>query len=850
MTDPAATKYVCIHGHFYQPPRENPWLEAIEKEISAAPYHDWNERIFSECYRANTAARLTDEKNRILDLKDNYARLSFNFGPTLLSWLEAHQPAIYKAIIRADRDSSDRLAGHGNAIAQVYNHVIMPLANRRDKITQVRWAIGDFKHRFGRFPEGMWLAETAVDRETLDVLAEAGIRFTILSPFQANRWRFIDQEDSAWRDAKDGEIPTGRAYRHRCGNGKSIDLFFYDGGLARGIAFERLLEHSSKLIGGIQSSYRHRSSPADEPWLVHTATDGESYGHHFKFGDMALASALKELDHDPTVRVMNYAAFLDAFPVRAEVEIEENTAWSCAHGLGRWQRDCGCHIGGGPGWNQKWRGPLRESLDFLRDRLAVHYEREMGGLCKDPWEARNDYIQLLLDPNRERDAFTARHAGHSLSGTEAQRFFQLLEMQRCAMLMFTSCGWFFDEVSGLETAIILRYAARAIQLGEHTGGPPIEPQFLKILEKAPSNLPEFQNGANVYLEKAKPAVVSKDRVVANYAILSLARSTPRSHRIYIYTVSPRQEEDLGSNPTPGLYGHVTVRDDRTLEEADYLYAVLHFGGLDFRCSVKPYTSNEEYESILADLQKSAEEQSTVNMIRVLDGAFGPSSFGLHDAFRDLRSSIALEISRKTMNIYKDFQRHLFQVYRPLMASLMQWGIRIPSDLRIAIRRVLSDELTQLAVEIIRHRDDSESRFWEETDFFYRSHMGRLQSLLGDAKSWGVALQLAEASAELGRALVDTLEKCIEPSAPEDFGKLFRLINVCRKLQVRPQLWTSQTLYFKMVSAASWNPASVEGVRNLTGLFRELDSFLECRFAEHLLGLPAPRSDQVTSLVTT
>jgi len=543
------TKYVCIHGHFYQPPRENPWLDAVEREESAAPSHDWNERIHMECYRANTAARLVDEKNRVLRLRNNYQSLSFNFGPTLLRWMEGHDPESYRRIVQADRDSHGR-SGHGNAVAQAYNHMILPLACLRDQVTQVRWGIRDFEHRFGRKPEGMWLPETAVSRETLEVLAEEGIRFTILSPSQASRWRFL--HETGWRDARDGTIPTGRAYRFDCGRGRVIHLFFYDAELARGIAFERLLEHSSRLLDRIRHSFDHRACDPQEPWLVHSATDGESYGHHFKFGDMALAAAFQELDRDPSSQVLNYGQFLARFPTTAEADIVENTAWSCAHGLGRWERDCGCRIGDGPGLHQKWRAPLRKALNRLRDALALHYEREMGRLCPDPWEARNDYIGVVLDPAAGRQEFLDRHARAGPANSDLPRFFQLLEMQRCSMLMFTSCGWFFDDISGLESVILLKYAARAMQLARMTGSAPLEDSFLQLLEKAPGNRKEFANGAEVYRKKVLPEVVEFDRVVANHAVRSPAKTHSPGYRLYCWQILPQKEEDLGSYPARSL----------------------------------------------------------------------------------------------------------------------------------------------------------------------------------------------------------------------------------------------------------------------------------------------------------
>lgn len=836
MTDQEASrlKYVCIHGHFYQPPRENPWLEVLEREDSAWPYHDWNERIHSECYRANAAARQVDEHNHILTLHNNYEFLSFNFGPTLFRWMERHDAWTCRAIVEADRMSCSRLDGHGNAMAQVYNHLIMPLANRRDKVTQVLWGIRDFEKRFGRFPEGMWLAETAVDGETLDVLADAGIKFTVLSPFQAERWRFLDKA-SPWQDAKDAQIPTGRPYLYRCKNGKSMNLFFYNASLARGIAFEQLLEHSSRLLNGIDGAHEHRPSRDAEPWLVNTATDGESYGHHFKFGDMGLAACFHALEKDPETRIVNYGFFLASFPVKAQVEIVENTAWSCAHGLGRWQDDCGCHIGGELGWNQKWRAPLREAMNHLRDGLAKHYEREMGRLVRDPWQVRNEYIDVLLDREHRAADFVGRHLRPGSSSSAKPRFLQLLEMQRCAMLMFTSCGWFFDEISSLEAVLIMKYAARAIQLAQQTDAPSLEPSFLKILEKAPSNTPHYENGADVYLKKVKPQVVDTERVAANFAIQALARSAHPSYRIYCYEVTPDEEDNLGSNPVPCRYGRLSILDERTRDEKSFLYAVLHFAGLDFRCSVKPYTKDEEYRTVLKDLQKSVEQQNTMAMVRVLDRVFGTDYFSLHETFKDLRSDIATEISRQKLELYSEFQRHLYQVYRPIMQSLKQWGVTIPGDLREAVKRVLSDELGQLVGSILKHETErtSDGRPWRETDFFHRAHVARLRTLLEDARSGGVELQVPEISTRMGDVLTETITLLAQTFTPQDAGKLFRFVELCRDLKIKPVFWRLQTLYFELVTSAMKTPGLAARIPHFKDLLKELDAFMECRFVRLL-----------------
>ncbi|MCE5336377.1 MAG: DUF3536 domain-containing protein [Desulfobacteraceae bacterium] len=824
-------KYVCIHGHFYQPPRENPWLEAVEREPSAAPYHDWNERINMECYRANTAARLVDDKNQMLNLTNNYKYFSFNFGPTLIQWIEKRDPWAYRTILEADRQSCETLDGHGNALAQVYNHIIMPLASQRDKITQVRWGIGDFVHRFGRRPEGMWLAETAVDRKTLSILVDEGIKFTILSPYQAARWRFL-APNSEWRDAANGSIPTGRAYRYDCGGGRYVHLFFYDPALARGIAFERLLEHSSKLLRQIQATSSQGDQFGEEPWLVNVATDGESYGHHFKFGDMALAAAFQELQRDPSSEIVNYAYFLDSFPVVAEAEIFENTAWSCAHGLGRWSADCGCHIGGEPGWNQKWRAPLRKALDYVRDRLVAHFEESMKRFCKDPWQARNDYISVIVDRKEHLAGFLSGHFAGSPGSPDVSRFLKLLEMQRFSLLMYTSCGWFFDEISQLEPVLIMKYAAMAMALAEETGAAPIEPGFLEILRDAPSNLAEFENGADVFRKKVKPEFIRKERVAANYAIQSLARYPEREFQSYTYSIFPEHEEDLGSNPVPCLFGHLGVRDDRTLDREDFLYTVVHFGGMDFRCWVKPFPGMIEYGRILSALQNAVEQQNTTSMVRILDAGFGTGYFGLDDVFGDLRSTIALEISGKALSAYTELQKTLFHTHKPLIMSLKKWGIKLPADLRISIRRVLSDEARQLVESILLHEEEQPAgnASWFETDFFFRAHMARLTSLLDEVRSWGMSLKLETVSARLGTVLVKSVLEMTVSFSENEAGRFFRLLTVCVALGIHPETWKLQTLYYGFVTRGVAHPELRKRIKTFDKLLDELDGLLWCRFA--------------------
>ncbi len=474
-------RYVCIHGHFYQPPRENPWLEEVELQDSAYPYHDWNERITAECYAPNAASRSVDHENRIIDIVNNYSQISFNVGPTLLSWMERHAPATYAAILEADRLSQERFSGHGSAIAQVYNHMIMPLANERDKFTQVFWGIKDFENRFKRYPEGIWLPETAVDTPTLEVLAERGIKFTVLTPRQAHRVKQI-AKGARWHDVReaiDPKIP----YLCQLPSGKSITIFFYDGPIAQDIAFGGLLRNGEAFATRLLSAF---ADGRDTAQLVHIATDGESYGHHHRFGDMALSSCLHHIRNSSDVNITNYGEFLEKHPPVHLVEIWENSSWSCVHGVERWRSDCGCSSGR-QGWTQEWRGPLRASLDHVRETLLPRYEEEAARLFNDPWMTRNDYFAVISDRGPDSvERFLASYANHPLTTEEKVRALKLLELQRNCMLMYTSCGWFFDEISGIETTQVLQYAARAIQYAEEVFGSGLGKEFTDRLAAAPA----------------------------------------------------------------------------------------------------------------------------------------------------------------------------------------------------------------------------------------------------------------------------------------------------------------------------------------------------------------------------
>lgn len=681
-------RYVCIHGHFYQPPRENPSLEAIELQDSAYPYHDWNQRITAECYAPNAVSRVLDAENRILKLINNYSEISFNFGPTLLSWLKTEAPKVYEAILEADRISQERFSGHGSAMAQGYNHMILPLANRRDKETQVKWGIRDFESRFGRKPEGMWLPETAVDTETLEVLAENGIKFTILAPRQAKRVRLLRKLE--WQDVNDGKIDPSRAYVATLPSKKKIGLFFYDGPISQGVAFEGLLNDgkrfAERLLGGFSETRRG-------PQLVHIATDGESYGHHHHFGEMALSYALHHIEETKLAQLTNYGEFLEKHPPRYAVEIVEDSSWSCVHGVERWRSNCGCNSGGHP-WNQEWRAPLRAALDWLRDGLAPIFEKRLGELLKDPWEARNDYIRVVLDRSEaSRASFFADHALRELGEHEQVLALRLLEMQRHAMLMYTSCGWFFDELSGLETVQVIHYAARAIQLAEQCCGEVLEQEFLQHLAQAKSNLPEHGNGAQIYLKWVKPAFVDIERVAGHYAISSLFESYPDKTRIYCYEVE-RENYSLEAEGKMRLAtGSARLRSEITQESAAVNFAVLHLGDHNISAGVKPLDGSGEAESY-QKLKEAFSRADTTQAILELDQAFDGKTFSLRELFRDEQRKITNSILNESLTSAAAVYRTIFESQAPLIRFLNGLSIPVPKALMSAAEIAVNSQLEQ------------------------------------------------------------------------------------------------------------------------------------------------------------
>lgn len=678
-------RYVCVHGHFYQPPRENPWLEQVERQDSAHPYHDWNARITAECYGPNGASRILDHEHRIKAIVNNYSSISFDFGPTLLSWLERHAVPTYQRILQADAESRKRFEGHGSALAQAYNHMIMPLANARDKETQIIWGIEDFKWRFGRAPEGMWLPETACNLETLQLLARHGVFFTVLAPSQAQSVRPIGSEQ--WQDVSDGNIDPSRAYVQKLPDGLQMALFFYDGPISQAVAFQRLLADgqtfASRLLSGL-------SEDRTWPQLAHIATDGESYGHHHEFGDMALAFALDQIEQQHHVELINYGAFLERHPPSHEVQIRENSSWSCVHGVERWRADCGCHSGGHPQWNQAWRQPLREAMDWLRDQLAVRFEQEAAGLLADPWQARNEYIRVILNRSEQSvEGFLELHAAPGLSESVRVRALELLEMQRHAMLMYTSCGWFFDEVSGIESVQVIQYAGRAIQLAGPGTEQELESGFLARLEKARSNLPEKKDGRLIYEQAVIPARIDLVKVGSHFAVSTLYEEYQETAPIYCYEVHQEEHESHDSGATRLSLGRARVRSLITRESLPIEYAALHLGGHNLAGGARPALGGEAYDQLRREAKETFGRMEIPGLVKFVDHHFGDHTFSLRTLFRDEQQKY---IGRVLAGALESAEDAFIAVYRnsaPVMQFLAGLGIEAPAPLRLAADRALN-----------------------------------------------------------------------------------------------------------------------------------------------------------------
>ncbi|MBI3249185.1 MAG: DUF3536 domain-containing protein [Deltaproteobacteria bacterium] len=743
---------------------------------SAAPYHDWNARIAAECYWPNAAARLLGHADRITAIVNNYASISFNFGPTLCSWLQRYEPDLLQLIVEADRQSRTRHRGYGNALAQAYGHAILPLCNARDRTTQIVWGIRDFVHRFGRSPEGMWLPETAVDLPTLEALAAQGIVFTILAPHQAQRVRPPGQ--NTWRSVTAEQLDTTRPYLCRLPSGETITLFFYHGGLARGVAFEGLLNSGERLTEQIVKAF---SSDRHEPQLVHLATDGESYGHHHRFGEMALAFATHELQQRNLASVTNYSEFLALHPPQWEVEIAENTSWSCAHGVERWRAHCGCHMGGAPSWTQEWRAPLRAALDWLSDEVDALFERRGESLLVDPWAARNAYVEVLLDRSPARlDEFLARQARSELSPTQRIEVRKLLELQRHRLLMFTSCGWFFDELSGIESVQILQYAARAAELAGELGRS-LEAGLVARLRRAVSNLPEEHDGGRIYTKKVTPRRVDFRRVAAHVAIRDILEPGQASGALTAFSVQRNDYAADAYGATALGVGRMQVASCLTGEAAEYAFAVLKLTGHDVHCVVKEQLGAAPFATLRDDLLQTFARHSLSEVVRALDHAFGATYYTAKDLFLDDRRRVLAGVSETVMTRLEEGYRHLYQENRRLMEYLRELDVPLPHGFAPAAGFLASRAFARTAATLLIDGDNGEA----------------LERIVAEARHWQVPLETKDVTEMVQRSLEEILAALLLRPLPTEIAPLLRWLAIAERLHLPLNLWKAQTLFARI-----------------------------------------------------
>jgi alpha-amylase/alpha-mannosidase (GH57 family) len=865
-----APRFVCIHGHFYQPPRENPWLETVEVQDSAAPYHDWNDRITAECYAPNGASRITNKQDEIIRIMNNYARISYNFGPTLLSWLHDKAPRTYRMILDADKFSAQRYSGHGSAMAQVYNHLIMPLANKRDALTQIRWGIADFESRFGRKPEGMWLAETAVNRSVLDLMAQEGIKFTVLAPAQSARVRklanpsniaadppsiaadasssstdssslssrsaaegsasppttgitailtteAVEAEEISWTETPNATVDPTRPYLIRLDEGRSINVFFYDGPASRAIAFEGLLnsgeDFAKRLLAGFHPL------PPDDPEIAqisHVATDGESYGHHHKHGEMALSYAMHTIESGQQARLTNYGEFLEKFPPRWEAEVAEDTSWSCVHGVERWRSNCGCN-GGKPGWNQEWRTPLREALDYLRDCTAPFAEQLAKPLLKDLWAARDAYISVILDRSPASILnFFAKQAVRDLTEAERITCLELLELERHTQLMYTSCGWFFDEISGIETVQIIAYAGRVLQLAAKLFGQPgidLEKNFLDILAKAKSNIPEIGDGAEVYRRYVNNMQIGLEQVGAHYAISSIFRNYPEHGELFCFDVHRESQETFNSGRGRVAVGRALIYSRITEENEDICFAVLHLGDQNLSAAVKRYNAQdpaevEAFHTFSTDIGTAIRRANLPEVIRLIDRFFGETAYSLTSLFADEQHRILNTILNQTISEMEDSLRKIYEDHASLLHFLTETGMSAPPALASAARFAINASLRR-AIEAENFNPD-------EIEIL-------LQRAEADQVTLDTQLLGFTAGQRMKRAMV-RLEASVagDPSANGALTTALLIAETIHKMPFEVNLWQAQNIWNDLLRRSDTNYWTAEWKEDFKKLGRAMN----------------------------
>ncbi len=769
-------KYICIHGHFYQPPRENPWLDDVELQDSAHPNHDWNERVTEECYRQNAASRILGKDRKIVDIVNNYKYMSFNFGPTLLYWMEKHAPDVYKSILQADKESCEQFGGHGSAISQVWGHMIMPLCNERDKFTQVYWGIRDFEKRFGRRPKGMWLAETAVDSATLEALAEQGIEFTILAPGQAKAVRKIG--DKKWQETDASKLDTCLPYVCRLESGRSIDLFFYNGPASHDVAYGGLLHSGENFANRLASSF---GSGDGNGRLVHIATDGESFGHHHRHGDMALAYCLHNIHTKSDANITVYSQFLEKFPPQWEVQIHENSSWSCAHGIERWRSNCGCcgdqeYVG-----KQQWREPLRDALNDLRDDLAYLFEERMKEYVKDPWQVRNEYIEIVNDRSDENvNACMEKWTGKVLDPESKTAVLRLLEMQRMSMMMFTSCGWFFDDISGIETVQIMQYASRAMQIASEFDSQDYESEFMEKLRDAPSNKDGHRDGKQIYQSQVVPSKIDLKRVGAHFALSSifLNGEDPLSD-IFSYSTTIEEFKRYEAGIQVMTISRVNIRSRITHHSQAMDIVGLYLGAQNLFAAISHKMHDDPFWQLVRELEEAFSNGDISQVMRMMNVAFESKSYSISSLFKDEQRKILNELLQSTWQEIESSYRHIYVHNYAIMQMIANMKMPMPPAFAVPLQFIIN-------LDICRQLQSDEINYPE------------LRKRLEEARRFSLSLDQKLIKFEAGRKLSKLFETLSEK--PEDLKLLLqceRLLSLLKIILTDLNLQKPQNIFFTL-----------------------------------------------------
>ena len=633
----------------------------------------------------------------------------------------------------------------------------------------------DFESRFRRKSEGMWLPETAVDLETLDILAGFGIKFTILGPRQVKRVRKIG--DREWKDVNGENFDIKMPYLCKLPSGRAIAIFFYDGGISHDVAFNNLLENGENFARRLMNAFNPQ---VNKPQLVHIATDGETYGHHHRFGDMALAYCFYYLESNKFAKRTIYGEYLEKNPPVYEVEIFENSSWSCVHCVERWRKDCGCNSGAHPGWHQDWRGPLKDAMDWLRDTVGSIYEEEISEYVKDPWKTRDDFIEVILDRSSENiERFLSEHNSKKLSRQEKIEVLKLLEIQRHAMLMYTSCGWFFDDISGIEAVQVIQYAARVIQLAQEVSGVSLEETYAGLLERAPSNIPKFKNGKGVYEKLIKTSVLDLLRVGGHYAISSIFEDYPETVKLYSYTCTSRSYDCMESGKRKLAVGRTTIRSDITCEENTITFAVLHFGDHNLIAKAHHYEDEDKFSDMCRRIKGAFAKSDVSEVIRLMDEYFGRYSYTLWHLFKDEQRKILDQIFSQTLKDTEDSFRRIYEEHYPIMQVANKMGLPLPKSLVSVVGLVFSADIQALLER-------------EEFD------LDELRKIAEEVREWHLSLDMTTLGFIAGRKIRGLMKKLSnEPEEIILFEGIIDLLKGVKMLGLDLNLWEVQNIYFSV-----------------------------------------------------